>query len=499
MKLSKIQLFSVILLICFRFGFSQLIFDDNFDNGCLDSVSQNGNLYTVAPTSFLHFRISGAVNQSPEFRVYQGSDYVFRNNHRMVFRYESESTWHYMDTGYVAGDYYYFNHNSPFSSDTVYIAYWFPWTFGQMQDYMAQISGHPFVRNDSVRGYSYQNRPIYGYEITDISVPDSVKKKIVIVARQHAQESLGSYILKGISDYLLNANTPLSATLLQRTIFYLYPMGNPDGVFLGSGYGGPVYLNMNRFWFSGTPAVNGPSGCIETDVLRQAIWDDTDGQADYGFDFHSHPGHMGKYYWWGLLSGPNQHMVNAASQLVQRIHYHDSTDHGGVAIIAGQIANDTWGTPGPYADYWLCETMGAISYTLEPGSVPPQELSRISAVGEAFCKGLYDVIDTMATPVMSQPMTVVSNLQLYQNYPNPFNPATTITYFLPQQLAVELTVFNLLGEKVKTLVQRVQARGSHSVKWDGRNENGLSVGSGVYFYQLKSGSQILTGKMMLLH
>jgi hypothetical protein len=93
---------------------------------------------------------------------------------------------------------------------------------------------------------------------------------------------------------------------------------------------------------------------------------------------------------------------------------------------------------------------------------------------------------------------------LYQNYPNPFNPATTIKYELPVQSTVTLTIYTILGQKVKTLVSGVEDAGVKQVQWDGRNERGLGVATGVYFYRLEaravSGNASFTQvkKMLLL-
>lgn len=89
-------------------------------------------------------------------------------------------------------------------------------------------------------------------------------------------------------------------------------------------------------------------------------------------------------------------------------------------------------------------------------------------------------------------------VELLQNYPNPFNPSTRIRYVLPEETTVSLSVYNLRGEIVATLVQDRQSAGAHSILWDGTDNFGNSVSSGVYFYRLKTGQEILYKKMMLL-
>jgi len=87
---------------------------------------------------------------------------------------------------------------------------------------------------------------------------------------------------------------------------------------------------------------------------------------------------------------------------------------------------------------------------------------------------------------------------LDQNYPNPFNPTTTISFALPKAGKVQLSVFNLLGQEVKTLVSGDLAAGNQSVVWDGTNEHGQSVASGIYFYRIAAGDFSQTKKMMML-
>jgi hypothetical protein len=82
---------------------------------------------------------------------------------------------------------------------------------------------------------------------------------------------------------------------------------------------------------------------------------------------------------------------------------------------------------------------------------------------------------------------------LYQNYPNPFNPTTEISFALPNAANVKLEIFNIMGQRVATLIdQRLQA-GNHSVVWDGSQ-----VASGIYFYRLDAGDYVESRKMVLL-
>jgi len=87
---------------------------------------------------------------------------------------------------------------------------------------------------------------------------------------------------------------------------------------------------------------------------------------------------------------------------------------------------------------------------------------------------------------------------LYPNRPNPFNPSTTINYDLAENSAVVLEIYNILGERVNTLVDSYQPAGRYEIVWNGRDVNGRNVASGIYLYRLRAGSFIATKKMSLI-
>ena len=87
---------------------------------------------------------------------------------------------------------------------------------------------------------------------------------------------------------------------------------------------------------------------------------------------------------------------------------------------------------------------------------------------------------------------------LAQNFPNPFNPVTTIRYALSRICHVRLDIYNVLGQRVVTLVDERQEAGYKTVNWNGKNKSGKTVASGVYFYRLVAGDFVRTKKMVLL-
>jgi len=95
--------------------------------------------------------------------------------------------------------------------------------------------------------------------------------------------------------------------------------------------------------------------------------------------------------------------------------------------------------------------------------------------------------------ILKEPKTI-----LYQNFPNPFNPTTTIKFSLPEDSKVELTIYNIKGQQIKTLTNSELTKGSHSVNWNGDDRFGQNVGSGFYFYRLNINGIAVAAKKCLL-
>ena len=104
----------------------------------------------------------------------------------------------------------------------------------------------------------------------------------------------------------------------------------------------------------------------------------------------------------------------------------------------------------------------------------------------------YRPLSEMITDVKNT-TRLPKNFTLYQNYPNPFNPSTKIRYSIPQFSKVIIKVYDILGNEIKTLVNKEKPVGTYEITW-----NAANLPSGIYFYQLKSGNFIETKKMILL-
>ncbi|MCK4322277.1 T9SS type A sorting domain-containing protein, partial [candidate division WOR-3 bacterium] len=93
---------------------------------------------------------------------------------------------------------------------------------------------------------------------------------------------------------------------------------------------------------------------------------------------------------------------------------------------------------------------------------------------------------------------IVTHYELMQNYPNPFVNETYISYQLPKDTYANLTIYDMVGRKVITLIDKKQLSGSYKIRWDGRNEFGNKVASGIYFYRLSTNEFQASQKMLIL-
>jgi hypothetical protein len=139
------------------------------------------------------------------------------------------------------------------------------------------------------------------------------------------------------------------------------------------------------------------------------------------------------------------------------------------------------------------------------GSSPPYTLNvtmgQPTPVGTGFSTGktlLAGFWSRYWIPTNVEETSVVLRNDLFQNFPNPFNPLTTIEYSVSKAGPVRVAVFSVDGQRVRTLVNENKSPGKYKIIWNGRNEKGTTVSSGIYFYRLEIGSYSSVKKMILL-
>jgi len=123
---------------------------------------------------------------------------------------------------------------------------------------------------------------------------------------------------------------------------------------------------------------------------------------------------------------------------------------------------------------------------------------KIDAAGALNSPRFIQVRLNIPTAVGDEPGNRPRSFALFQNYPNPFNPTTKIDFALPRSGYATLEIFNVVGQRIRVLVEGELSAGPHSVVWDGRESSGRVVGSGIYFYRLKSQNFSDIKRMVLL-
>jgi hypothetical protein len=115
-------------------------------------------------------------------------------------------------------------------------------------------------------------------------------------------------------------------------------------------------------------------------------------------------------------------------------------------------------------------------------------------------QALEKKIDSLNTGVeeIQGDATLPDKFTLLQNYPNPFNPQTRIEFLLDKPSLVTVYIYNILGKKVKKILEERLKVGHYAIDWDGKDEKGIEVSSGIYFYRVQAGSMVQTKKMVLL-
>jgi hypothetical protein len=174
-----------------------------------------------------------------------------------------------------------------------------------------------------------------------------------------------------------------------------------------------------------------------------------------------------------------------------------SFDWPAVVGAAGYMLQIDAESPPDWSNLWCDEYVSESHLEKE---IPGGQMSwRVKAVGEGACpdgpwKGPYQYTDVQEIESMQSP----SCYTLAQNYPNPFNPYTRIEFSLPRRSFVTIDVFNILGARVKRLVNETLSAGQMAVIWDGRNERGSMAATGVYLYRITTEDFVQTKKMILV-
>ncbi len=186
------------------------------------------------------------------------------------------------------------------------------------------------------------------------------------------------------------------------------------------------------------------------------------------------------------------------------IAYESDLYQWGTSTLAFWAKTETTSTDGSYkigglrtGDYYVVAMTECDVIWYDNQSTPEQaDLVHVDMPDET--SGINFNFPSAVENQCDQQILMPSEFELSQNYPNPFNPGTEIQYTLRRPGQVILQIYNLLGQKVKTLINEYQSPGFYQVPWDGKNEEEEKVGSGIYFYRLQVNNVSQTRKMILL-
>ncbi|HHZ99380.1 MAG TPA: T9SS type A sorting domain-containing protein, partial [Candidatus Marinimicrobia bacterium] len=181
------------------------------------------------------------------------------------------------------------------------------------------------------------------------------------------------------------------------------------------------------------------------------------------------------------------------------IEYKFSGTWGLAALKVPYVKNATE-TKIAYADIYAAMDQSALSHWTDESEMTGEW--GIGACAGMYCvppgNGPYELTIYENVLSLTDNAELPNRFDLHQNYPNPFNPVTSINYQLAGDAQVTLTIYDIMGQKIRTVVNENQSSGFHSVLWDGKDNYNNPVSSGVYIYRIHAGDYIQTRKMILM-
>ena len=175
--------------------------------------------------------------------------------------------------------------------------------------------------------------------------------------------------------------------------------------------------------------------------------------------------------------------------------------HDSLAVL---ISKFSWATISPMSGTVPPQSNMTLQLTMQTHNFPTGEFwasiqfETNDPANPIYYVPIHVLVDSVLLDLTAVNTGVPAKFKLAQNWPNPFNPTTTINYYIPEIARVELAIYNVLGQKVKTLVNRLQQPKTYRIEWDGTNDQGHAVASGIYIYRLQAGKNIATKKLILM-
>jgi hypothetical protein len=235
-----------------------LVIDDSFDSASIGaySIDDINDVIDFAVLSdgvsyeyWTNFKVSGVLGLTVTFNITNADQVPFLYNDdpsgevQMVYSYNGEDWFRLTNHSYSAPTYTF---TQSFTEDEVQIATFFPFSYEEMSDFVDTVSASPWATK-TVLGSSYDGRDLDLLTITNTAIPVGDKKVIYSISRQHAAETAGSHLLEGLIEFLIS-DDEYAAGFRDNYVWYIVPMVNPDGVYVGNSRATFLGNDANRDW-----------------------------------------------------------------------------------------------------------------------------------------------------------------------------------------------------------------------------------------------------------
>ncbi len=344
----------------------------------------------------------------------------------------------------------------------------------------------PYVIIDSL-GATVQNRAIWELTISENPQSDSSLKRIYIHARTHPGEVEAFWVTNEVINLLLS-DSPFAEFVRTNCVFHIIPMFNPDGVELGYSRENANGIDIESGWDDMTlePEVAVlKNRFIELMALNNPVKVALNMHSAYNctryFVYHAS---AGTSYDYSILE---QQFINGI-----RSHFLNGIEPWNYFV------SWTSGTPDQYPESWWWMTHGENVLALTYEDMNCAQAGSYDSTAYALVRGVCDFIGLDYVQIDQGDTKQFRDYSLSQNYPNPFNPITNIRYKLPRNEYVTIYIYNLLGQKIKTLKNNYEEAGNQVITWNGKNDNGEKVPAGVYIYSIYASNYNQSHKMILL-
>ena len=343
----------------------------------------------------------------------------------------------------------------------------------------------PYVTIDSI-GASVQNRAIWELTISD-DPGSTTHSRVYIHARTHPGEEEAFWVVDEIINFLL-ADTPEAAFIRSQSIFHIVPMHNPDGVELGFPRENANGIDVESGWDDN---VLEP----EVTVLQNRFIDLSfviPNPIEVALNMHSAYA-CKRYFVYHHENGTSENFTDLEKDFISGIQ---SYYPGGFEDWS-YFVSWTSGTPDQYPESWWWFNYGDNVMALTYEDMNCSQAGNYDLTASAMVRGVCDYIGINLSDIDSE-LILPEEYSLQQNYPNPFNPSTQINFYIPKDEFVSISVLDIKGREVATILHGKQMAGSNSVRWNGIDHQGKIFPSGIYICLMKTNDLILKRKMILL-